>query len=155
MWSLDFDRISRLHCTQHAYCNYGVKIPGTNKLSMRTLQFASNFSMNDCRECRCGQPLRDHGHASASRKVTALHEQQMLQQVLQVSVLAALELSPSKALPQTTVNSSEGDAKDGSSSCLRALRARARALTVNNPHRVLQGRIQLHVPTTVRSTTRI
>ena len=106
--------------------------------------------MNDCRECRCGQPLSDHGHAPSSRKVTALHEQQMLQQVLQVSVLTALELRSSTALPQTTVNSSEGDAKDGSSSCLRA-----RALTMNNPHRVLRGRIQLHVPTTVRSMIRI
>ena len=109
------DLLAKLHCTQHAYCNYGVKIPGTNKLGMRTIQLATTFPMNDLRECRCGQPLSDHGHAPSSRKVTALHEQQMLQEVLQVSVLAALELSLSKALPQT-----EGDAEDGSSSCLRA-----------------------------------
>jgi len=118
------DPLAKLHCTQHAYCNYGVKISGTNKLGMRTIQLATTFPMHDCRECRCGQPLGDHGYPSSSRKVTALYEQQMLQQVLQVSVLAALELSPSKALPQTTVNSSEGDAKDGSSSCLRFARAR-------------------------------
>ena len=115
------DLLAKLHCMHNAYCNYGVKIPGTNKLSMRTIQLATTFSMNDCCECRCGQPLGDHGYPSSSRKVTALHEQQMLQQVLQVSVLAALELSPSKALPQTG-----GDADDGSGSCLRARFACAR-----------------------------
>ena len=72
--------------------------------------------MNDCRECRCGQRLGDHGRSS-SRKITALQEQQMLQQVLQVSVLTALERRSSTALLQTTVNSCEGDAQDGSISC--------------------------------------
>ena len=120
------DLLTKLHCTQHAYCNYGVKIPGTDKLSMRTIQLATTFQMNDCRECRCGQPLGDHGRGS-SAKVTASQDNQMRLQVLQGSVLKALELYPSG-----------GHARDhethGSPS--RA----SRALTMGNPTRMLRSR---------------